>query len=164
MNIAIIIFSKKLFNVNLIDFSSSGISGSMSCHDKKMLIPLLYKKRGSLTNSSFVLVNPFFNLDNLKIFSYFRYFFGKKPKKCCFFIDGRKINKKENLSHILDKINKKIKEKKNNHAFFLILVINLKYIKFENQNIFQKFFTKQGINLKFFFFLDDIKFLNENLL
>ena len=34
-------------------------------------------------------------MDNLKIFSYFRYFFGKKPKKCCFFIDGRKINKKE---------------------------------------------------------------------
>lgn len=82
-----------------------------------------------------------------------------------FLIDGKKVNSKKDLFQVIDKINHDfIKKDEKTSPFCLIIIINLDYISTENQIIFKNFLEKKGMLIKFFFFINDLHFLDKSLL
>ena len=120
-----------------------------------------YQKRSSVSADT-VFLTPS-NL--LKIFLCLKKSFSAKSKSRCFLINGKKTNLKKNLNSILLKITDfSNSQKNNNDLFFLILVTNLQCISSENQEIFKNFLTNKEMFLKFFFFVDDLEYLNQGIL
>lgn len=131
----------------------------------EILHHLFYIKNGKKAIENIIILVPPIFYGLMKIF-----FLTKKPfslirKRCCFLIDGAKINSKKDLYFTLNKICKFFIEKnKKKSPFFLILITNLNQIMIEDQIIFKKFLTEKAMVVKFFFLVSDFRFLSELVL
>jgi len=126
---------------------------------------LFFKKGGYYLTENIIVLYPSIILSTLKVFSTIKKSFMIGIDSFYFLIDGRITNSKKSLLSALSKIyilSNKLDKKKS--PFLLIAIINLKNITLENQSVFGKFLTKNSVLMKFVFFVNNLKYLNEVIL
>jgi hypothetical protein len=116
-------------------------------------------------NESIILLSYLNTYLVLKIFLWFRKSSPGTYRGNNFLIDGKKINSKKDLYTTINNIKYNFRNnKKKTTPFLIIMIINLAYIPVENQTIFKKFLEEKGMKLKFFFYINDLDFLEKSLM
>jgi hypothetical protein len=129
-----------------------------------VLLNVIYNYQEKEINESIILLSNFNTYLVLKILLWFRKSSLGTYRGNNFLIDGKKINSKKNLYTTINNINYNFtKNKKKTAPFVIIMIINLDYIPLDNQTIFKNFLDEKGMILKFFFYANDLDFLDKSL-